>query len=420
MAKSKLYQNSEYWENRIAKETWRTYNNVEEQNRDLLRMYEKTSSSIKRELYALAEEAEKTGELTRTQQYRFNKLLGQQGAIFQEIEKLGTSIEKSQTSRMKTAGRAVYKNVMESLGIDNFSFPNKKEMEQMLRSPWHGSFFSERLWNDMGVLERNMNGVINNFIATGKTVTETAVQLSNVMQKSFNVAHRLVRTETINYMNRSALRGYKDAGVKKVQWWAAEDERTCKICGANHEKEYDIDKAPILPCHTGCRCTWLPVLDDETPKLTEAENAAIVKYVSPDAYVLNDKLRNGYDLSESDKKWINSLDKALYKIPAIQGVVNRSLNFLHDEDRKKFIEMHEVGNKVKYKEYVSSSMNEVYNEDGEVQITIYSKNGRDIRSVNPEENEILFMRDTEFESVNIEKLSGKTYIDLVEVDKNEQ
>ena len=409
MAKSKLYQNSEYWENRIAKETWRTYNNVEEQNRDLLRMYEKTSSSIKRELYALAEEAEKTGELTRTQQYRFNKLLGQQGAIFQEIEKLGTSIEKSQTSRMKTAGRAVYKNVMESLGIDNFSFPNKKEMEQMLRSPWHGSFFSERLWNDMGVLERNMNGVINNFIATGKTVTETAVQLSNVMQKSFNVAHRLVRTETINYMNRSALRGYKDAGVKKVQWWAA-----------NHEKEYDIDKAPILPCHTGCRCTWLPVLDDETPKLTEAENAAIVKYVSPDAYVLNDKLRNGYDLSESDKKWINSLDKALYKIPAIQGVVNRSLNFLHDEDRKKFIEMHEVGNKVKYKEYVSSSMNEVYNEDGEVQITIYSKNGRDIRSVNPEENEILFMRDTEFESVNIEKLNGKTYIDLVEVDKNEQ
>lgn len=420
MAKSKLYQNSEYWENRIAKETWRTYNNVEEQNRDLLRMYEKTSSSIKRELYALAEEAEKTGELTRTQQYRFNKLLGQQGAIFQEIEKLGTSIEKSQTSRMKTAGRAVYKNVMESLGIDNFSFPNKKEMEQMLRSPWHGSFFSERLWNDMGVLERNMNGVINNFIATGKTVTESAVQLSNVMQKSFNVAHRLVRTETINYMNRSALRGYKDAGVKKVQWWAAEDERTCKICGANHEKEYDIDKAPILPCHPGCRCTWLPVLDDETPKLTEAENAAIVKYVSPDAYVLNDKLRNGYDLSESDKKWINSLDKALYKIPAIQGVVNRSLNFLHDEDRKKFIEMHEVGNKVKYKEYVSSSMNEVYNEDGEVQITIYSKNGRDIRSVNPEENEILFMRDTEFESVNIEKLNGKTYIDLVEVDKNEQ
>ena len=308
MAKSKLYQNSEYWENRIAKETWRTYNNVEEQNRDLLRMYEKTSSSIKRELYALAEEAEKTGELTRTQQYRFNKLLGQQGAIFQEIEKLGTSIEKSQISRMKTAGRAVYKNVMESLGIDNFSFPNKKEMEQMLRSPWHGSFFSERLWNDMGVLERNMNGVINNFIATGKTVTETAVQLSNVMQKSFNVAHRLVRTETINYMNRSALRGYKDAGVKKVQWWAAEDERTCEICGANHEKEYEIEKAPILPCHPGCRCTWLPVTGEEK-SLDKARDSGTIKIERYQAFESGDEV-NKFFYDSGYKTWKSNLTRS--------------------------------------------------------------------------------------------------------------
>lgn len=424
MAKSKSkdepYQNSDYWESRIAKETWKTYNNAEEQNIDLLRMYDRTSTTIKKELYELAEKAESSGMLTRSEVYRFNKLLGQQGEIFKRIEKLGAEIEKSQSSRMKEAGKKVYGNIVEALGLGKNFTLNDKVMEQMLRAPWHGSFFSKSLWQKMGNLEQALNGIVNDGISTGKTVTEMAVGLSNAMQRSFNDAHRLVRTETINYMNRSALRGYKDAGVKKVQWWAAEDERTCEICGTNHKKEYDIDKAPILPCHPGCRCTWLPVLDDETPKLTEAENAAIVKYVSPDAYVLNDKLRNGYDLSESDEKWINNLDKALYKIPAIQGVVTRSLNFLHDEDRKKFIEMYEVGNKVKYKEYISSSMNEVYNEDGEVQITIYSKNGRDIRSVNPEENEILFMRDTEFESVNIEKLNGKTYIDLVEVEKNEQ
>ena len=59
------YRNSEYWEKRIANETWKTYNNVEEQNRDLLKMYEKTSSSIKRELYSLAEAAEEQGGLTK-------------------------------------------------------------------------------------------------------------------------------------------------------------------------------------------------------------------------------------------------------------------------------------------------------------------------------------------------------------------
>lgn len=408
------YRNSEYWEKRIANETWKTYNNVEEQNRDLLKMYEKTSSSIKRELYSLAEAAEEQGGLTRSQQYRFNKLLGQQGVIFQEIEKLGESIEKSQTSRILDAGKKVYSNVMHSLNINDFSYPNKKQMEQMLRAKWHGSFFSERLWNDMVALERNLNGVINNFIATGKTVTEAAVQLSNVMNRSFNDAHRLVRTETINHMNRSALRGYKDAGIKKVQWWAAEDERTCEICGANHEKEYDIDKAPNLPCHPGCRCTWLPIVNDETQELTEAENAAIVKYVSPDAYVLNDKLRNGYDLNDDDKKWINNLDKAIDKLPTYKGVVTRSVEFYNNKDIRSFISSHKVGKSKCYDQYISTTCGEVYNDNAQVQLIIYSHTGKDNRRYNPTESEILFKRNSSFKVLNIVDRNGCTYIMLEE------
>lgn len=264
--KDESYRNSEYWEDRIANETWKTYNDLEEKNIDLLKMYEKSSRNIKNELLALAEKAEKHGGLGRTDQYRFNKLLGQQGEIFKECERLGEQIEKHSINGMKQGGKDVYKNIMQSLGNNDFSYPNKKTMEQMLRSPWHGSFFSERLWRDMGKLEQNLNGVINDGVATGKTITEMAVQLSNIMQKSFNAAHTLVRTETINYMNRSALRSYKDAGVTEVQWWAAEDERTCEICGTHHGDKYNIDKAPILPCHTGCRCTWIPVIGTTVKK----------------------------------------------------------------------------------------------------------------------------------------------------------
>ena len=60
------HTNSDYWEDRIARETWKTYNDVEEQNMDLLKMYDKTSNAIKKELYALAETAEEQGGLTRT------------------------------------------------------------------------------------------------------------------------------------------------------------------------------------------------------------------------------------------------------------------------------------------------------------------------------------------------------------------
>lgn len=296
------YYNSEYWEDRIANETWKTYNDIEEKNMDLLRMYEKSSQNIKNELLALAEKAEREGGLGRSDQYRFNKLLGEQGEIFKECERLGEQIEKHATNHMIAGGKATYKNVMEALGETQFHMPNKKVMEQMLRSPWHGSFFSERLWRDMGKLERNLNGVISNGISTGKTITEMAVQLSNIMQSSFNDAHRLVRTETINYLNRSELLAYKKAGVGKVQWWAAQDERTCPTCGANHERKYPIDKTPNLPCHPGCRCTWLPVIDsiDESNEIDFAENDVKIKVAEGSNMVGRYQRREGYEYEIED------------------------------------------------------------------------------------------------------------------------
>lgn len=255
-------RNSDYWENRIANDTWKVYNDIEEKNIALLEMYNKTSQNIKKELYSLAEKAEGNGGLGRTDQYRFNKLLGQQGHIFKEIEKLGEEVEKHATSQMINGGKHVYGNVMESLGQVDYSMPNKKIMEQMLRSPWKGSFFSERLWKDTGKLEQKLNSIINDGVSSGRTITEMAIQLSNAMNSSFNDAHRLIRSETINYLNRSAKRGYKDAGITKIRYWAALDERTCDECGALHDKVFSINKDPSTP-HPGCRCTRLPVLDDE-------------------------------------------------------------------------------------------------------------------------------------------------------------
>lgn len=408
-------KNSEYWEERIAQETWKQYNDLEERNIELLNMYEKTSRNIKSELLAIAEKAETEGGLTRTDQYRMQKLLGQQGVIYKECERLGEQIETRVTKDLISGGNQVYKNVLVSLGESEFHRPDKKTMEQMLRNPWKGSFFSERLWKDMGKLERNLNGVVSLGISTGKTVTEMAVQLSNVMNRSFNDTHRLVRTETINYLNRSAKMGYEKAGIKKVQWWAASDERTCDICGVNHGKEYLIDKAPNLPCHPGCRCTWLPVIDDETDnELTRDETAALVKYISPDSYVLNEKLRNGYDLSECDKLWICQLDTALDKMPKIEGVVHRSLGFMFIEDEISFVQHHVAGKTINYKQYISSSTSSVYNEVETVQLVILSKTGRNIRKINPRENEVLFKRDVEFDIIEIKKENDKTFIYLKE------
>lgn len=345
MSKDQDPQNSEYWEKRIANETWRIYNSVEKQNADLLEMYDRADKSIRVELYALMEKAE-SEDLTRTEAYKKAHLRELQKKIEKECEFLGDQIEKKAVARMTEAGQEVRKNVMESLGVEDFDLLPKKTMEQMLRQPWHGSFFQKRLWGDTGKLVKSLDDILVNGITQGKTATEMAVQLSNTMQKSFNTAHRLVRTETINAMNRASIRGYKDAGIKKVQWWAAEDERTCPECGKNHGATYDIGKEPNLPAHPGCRCTWIPVVSklpqtlesgiksaiikptEEYKKLEDADLyfskkvKDFIKALSPEqeqavraytgtAYEINGVLRQGLSLTRDDEEFINFLDSAL-------------------------------------------------------------------------------------------------------------
>lgn len=87
-----------------------------------------------------------------------------------------------------------------------------------------------------------------------------------MMNTGLDISHRLIRTETMHYLNESAKRAYKDGGCKEVQLWAAVDERTCPVCGVKHGNKYSLKDAPILPLHANCRCTYIPVIDREYTK----------------------------------------------------------------------------------------------------------------------------------------------------------
>lgn len=302
MSKDQDPRNGEYWEKRIANETWRIYNSVEEQNADLLEMYDKADKKIRTELYTVMEKAE-SEDLTRSDAYKKSHLQELQKKIEKECERLGDQIEEKSVSRILEASQDVRKNVMKSLGVDDFDLLPKKTMEQMLRQPWHGSFFQQRLWGDTGKLVKSLDNILINGITQGKTATEMAVQLSNTMQSSFNAAHRLVRTETINTMNRAAIRSYKDAGIKKVQWWAAEDERTCPECGRHHGTVYEIGKEPNLPAHPGCRCTWIPVLNEA--QIKNLDMPGFVKKKNLDVNSFGDPKLVSY---AKDKLQINKVD----------------------------------------------------------------------------------------------------------------
>ena len=281
-------KNSEYWEKRIADNTWNTYNSLEEKNRLLLEMYQEASLNIGEELYKVAEKI-KTSTPTLTDMHKYNRLTGLQKNMEGIIRELGENVESFGKNNMFKGFQDTYSNVMAQLGITEFDKVPKKVMEEMLREPWLGSNFSKRLWKNTQVLATNLNDLLTNGIIQGKTITEIAIQLNNRMNEGFNVAHRLIRTETMHYLNESAFKGYKDAGCERVELWAAQDERTCPICGIKHGKTYRIDRRPILPLHANCRCTYLPVIDgledddsdiinnivyEESTNISQAENWA--------------------------------------------------------------------------------------------------------------------------------------------------
>lgn len=151
-------------------------------------------------------------------------------------------------------------------------------------------------------------------------------------------------------------------------------------------------------------------------KLNDEEQQAINRYISSDSYVINEKLRNDEELTKDEKMWLNHLDKGLDKLPKAEGRLFRSLQFYDEKSLADFLKDYEIGNIVKYKAYTSTSVEKMYNSDGQVQMMIISKNACDMRKFNPGESEALMKRGTSFLVIDRTVYLDKVFIILEEIE----
>ena len=95
----------------------------------------------------------------------------------------------------------------------------------------------------------------------------TAREFGNrqMFQGSLRRSANLWWTQTSQYgisvVDEATIKGFKDMGVKRVRWVAADDEKTCLTCGSRDDKIYLINKIPPKP-HYGCRCYVVPVEEE--------------------------------------------------------------------------------------------------------------------------------------------------------------
>ena len=151
-------------------------------------------------------------------------------------------------------------------------------------------------------------------------------------------------------------------------------------------------------------------------ELSSAELDALKKYI--DKSTINTLIRND-NLSNDAVDEIKNLDNALKKFPKYKGDLSRIL-YITGSDLKKFLLEHKTGEKVKYSEYISTTSKKEHVMYGNIFITIKnSENGRDISKINPQEQEVLYERGSEFIVKEIKRISYNNYkIELEEVKHN--
>lgn len=158
----------------------------------------------------------------------------------------------------------------------------------------------------------------------------------------------------------------------------------------------------------------------DTISLTSSESGALIRYKSFESYTINDALRSGRDLSDSEQDFVRDLDSALSKTPKYRGNLVRTVDFSDypDSDQKveQYLENFEVGKTITIDQYWSTSKKAGYNENAQVIIYIEdAKNGHDISSIGLDESEVLYERNSSVEVISKQFYENKWYILVKEV-----
>jgi SPP1 gp7 family putative phage head morphogenesis protein len=340
------------------------------------------------------------------------------------------------------------------IGWDIAGF-DQKHLEKVIVKPWavDGKNFSERIWGNKQKLISEIHNELTQNVILGRDPQKAIDAIARKMKTSKYNAGRLVMTEEAYFSSLAQRDCFHALDVEQYEIVAVLDSRTSEICQEMDGKVFPTKdfKAGVTapPFHVFCRSTTVPYFEedfgtigqrvatgkdgkmyyvpadmgyekwkevfvdggdksglqeissDDKIEVGEEERYALNRYLSSESYILNDKLRKGMELTDEEKKWVRDLDSILDKMPEYKGTVYRSVSDFGIENVEKFINSHVTDSEFRSSAYVSSS-ERVYDESFPIQYVIESKHGKDIRTYNQGEQEVLFKRDSVFYVTKVE------------------
>ena len=205
--------------------------------------------------------------------------------LIDEIDNVQRYIAKHEISKTtdlyKDVAKHGYYNNIHQMQIQTgigFSFNALDEdlVERLIKTPWNGRNYSERIWNNTRKLSETLKDEVLQAVLTGKKEKDVTDGLINRFNVGEFESKRLIRTETAHINNEMEALSYEEADIEKYRFVAVLDTRTSHICREHDYKVYKVSERQVgvnyPPLHPFCRSTTIAVFDDED--LTELSRRA--------------------------------------------------------------------------------------------------------------------------------------------------
>ena len=183
-----------------------------------------------------------------TQDYTLKEWLGFDYMLFTKIitgliKEDDFEFLKAMTSEELTAGKFTDIQIEELRNILKEGFQEHKTINQMAEEISSRVKPSDLYATENGKLKLNKTG-------------DKILRLSSP-ERGINIA----RTETTRFGAEGSIQHYTEAGVTQLQFVASYGMRTCPECNDLNGIIFTKTEAQgIIPVHSMCRCTWLPVV----------------------------------------------------------------------------------------------------------------------------------------------------------------
>ena len=194
--------------------------------------------------------------------YKLDRYWKMQGQLRRELQKLGDKQMRLLSKQFEILFFDIYYSIAIP-GSEAFSTIDAALVHQLINEIWvaDGKSWSERIWGNTNMLQQALNDSLVDCVVTGKKTTELKKMLQENFDVSYGRADALVRTELAHIQTTAAQKRYEDYGIKEVEVWVDEDERTCPICAKMEGKRYPIHGQMPVPFHPRCRCCMIPVVE---------------------------------------------------------------------------------------------------------------------------------------------------------------